>query len=68
MDRERYVEESDAESADEQLVQAECGMCGQLLDPESDDLFVELCRSCEYSTLKKRQTREHVPAPHPRRF
>lgn len=68
MDRDRSVENIDENSVGEQPMQAECGMCGQVLDPETDDFFVELCRACEYAALKTRQTRGHVPAPHPRRF
>lgn len=49
-------------------VEAVCGMCGQALHPELDDIFVELCRTCEQSALKGRQTRANVPNSHPKRL
>ena len=49
-------------------IQATCGVCGRLLDPEVDDLYVELCLRCESVGLKGRQSRTRVRAPHPRRF
>lgn len=60
--------EADAQAAAHAPVQATCGVCGQVLDPEVDDLYVELCRQCESAGLKGRQTRTRVRAPHPRRF
>lgn len=48
--------------------QAVCGMCGDVLHPELDDIFVELCRACEQTALKGRQTRSQVPNSHPKRL
>ncbi len=51
-----------------EYAQAVCGMCGHALHPELDDIFVELCRACEHTALKGRQTRANVPLSYPKRL
>lgn len=47
---------------------ATCGLCGQPLEAGRDDLYAELCRTCELRSLKGRQRRGRRPGPRHQRF
>ncbi len=42
-------------------LEAVCGVCGQALDEARDDVYAELCATCEQRTLKFRQRRARLP-------